>query len=797
MAETGDIGGSKGGGQDNFVKNPIPLSNGGDVSSGGFNDLSVEMFLKMAQENFNVGKNYFDIAVRRRVEDNLAHAYSRHASGSKFYSDEYSKRSKIFRPKTRAMMRKLEAACAIAFFSTRDIVDAQPFNENDTNNVLAAEVHKELLNYRLTSTIPWFKIAMGAFHDAMTQGVVISCQEWLYEEATITNDEYDALDQPTGNSTESIVVLRDTPGIRLVPVENLMMHPSSDWVDPINSSPYLIEMTPWFAPDLAQRIKNARSYGSQVPYLREFTESELLSAGAEQSTSAMSVRMAREHSRLDRYSQVQQGEKNRPVWVHRNIVRIEGLDYVYETLGTTRMLSMPVPIEDVFGRRKRPYTMGSTAIEPHRLYASGPVEMVKGLQEGINDVTNQRRDNVALVLNNRFLVKRGQMVDSRSLMRNVPGSITMTSDPTGDVKQLDTKDVTSSSYNEQDRYNMEVDEIAGQFNGATMGSIKQGNDTPVGTTELLGNNADIVAELQLQTFCITWARETLNDLVELERIFESDEKVLALVSNRAKSQDWMQAFRLLDQPVNIIVSVGFGSTDPIKRLQKFQMGIAAIQGIAPQLLQEMDSREAVHEIFGALGYKDGTRFFPSLVDDAQATPKEKALQQQLDQANQQIQSLQSGAEVAKIKAEASVKIAEIKAAATKDVSVARMTAEKWKNNLAGQIAMLDNFIKREQNTIKKAGMLLEREALSHSIMESDRAFALQVATAVATPPGAQPQIEGQPNEGELAGELLHPSSEDAVAAMESEAPGAMNLPGSDTAGTISRGEFGKVPGQKG
>lgn len=787
--------GDKGGGQDNFVKNPIPLENGG--MGGGPREL--DTFLSMARENFFVGKNYFDISVRRRIEDSLAHAYSRHASGSKFYSQDYDKRSKIFRPRTRAMMRKLEAAAAIAFFSTRDIVDAQPFNESDQNSVIAAEVHKELLNLRLQTTIPWFKTCMGAFHDAMAQGVVISCQEWRYEEADLIEDEFSG-ETPTGNSKSSTIVLHDTPAIRLVPVENLMMHPSSDWVDPINSSPYLIEMTPWFAPELAEKIRKANRFGSQVPYLQEFTEDDLMAGMSEASTSAMSVRMARENSRLDRYSQVQQGSKNRPVWVHRNIVRIDGLDYVYETLGVTRMLSMPVPIEDVFGRRKRPYKMGTLAVEPHRLYTSGPVEMVKGLQEGINDVTNQRRDNVALVLNNRFLVKRGQMVDSRSLMRNVPGSITMTTDPEGDVKQLQTKDVTSSSYQEQDRFNMEFDEIAGQFNGMTVGAMKMGPDTPVGTTELLGNNADIVAELQLQTFCITWAKEVLNDVVELERIFESDQKILGLVSNRVKkTDDWMQAFRLLDEPVNVSVSVGFGSTDPMKRLQKFQMGFQVLGTIAPDVVQQADQREVVHEVMGALGYKDGTRFFPGLADDAQTSPKEAALQKQIQDLQQQLQEAESGMAVAKIKAESSIKIAEIKAAAQKDVSVARLTADKWKNNMQGQIAMLDNMIKREANTIKKAGMLLEREALSHAIMESDRAFALQVATTPAVPPEVQAEgLPGEPNEGKLASELLTPSSSDAVSAMESTTPGeAMNLPGADTAGTISRGDFGKIPNQRG
>jgi hypothetical protein len=800
------VPGGKVGGQDGFIKNPVPLSNGGgtpDLYAGDTPQASTSPekkydFLSLARDNFNTGKNYFDIAVRKRMEDNLAHAYSRHASGSKFFSPEYDKRSKIFRPKTRAMMRKLEATGAIAVFSTRDVLDCEAADPNDVNGVLAAEVKKELANYRFRKTVPWFKIVMGALHDAMTTGVIFSCQEWLYQEASIDFDEVDESGNPTGNVAQNPIIVKDTPGCRLVPVENLLMHPSSDWTDPVNSSPFLIEMIPWFIPELAERIRNAKQFGSQVPYRKVFTEEELMQGMSEQSNSAVSVRMAREHSRLDRISQVQQGTNFRMAWVHRNIVRINGLDYVYETLGTNVMLSDPVPIEDVFGIRRRPYVGGSCAIEPHRLYPSGPVEMTKGLQDGINDVTNQRRDNVMLALNGRYLVKRGQMVDSRSLMRNVPGSITMTTDPTGDVKMMETKDVTSSSYQEQDRFNQEFDEIAGQYTAATVSSIKN-QDGQVGTNELLGNNADIIAELTLQTIAKTWMEPVITQILELESAFESDEVVLKFVSSRTNSQDWMQAFRALQSPVDVTVNIGYGATDPMKKLQRFTVGFQAIQQIAPDLAQQADQKEVVHEIMGALGYKDGIRFFPSLKADGKTTPQEQALQKQIDSLSQQLQQAQAGIPVAKIKADASIEIAKIKGTATQNVAVAKLDAERFKANLQGQIKRVDQEIAREGNTIKKAGLLLEREALSHSIMEADRAFELQVATLPAVSPAVRAELSPNPLEEPLAENLLRPEAGDLGASMShAESNGSdMNLPGNDAAGVIDRGNYGAIPGQEG
>lgn len=781
----------KSGGQDGFVKNAIPLENGGDT--GASEGSPYGDFLSLARENFNVARNYFDIAVRKRMEDNLAHAYSRHASGSKFHTPDYDKRSKVFRPKTRTMLRKHEAAHALAFHSTRDTLDCQPLDPDNEANVIAAEVKKELLNYRMRHSIPWFKISQGAYHDAMTQGIVCSCQEWRYREAEIVNDLLDDNNSPTGESSTETVVLQDTSWVRLIPAENILFHPSSDWVDPVNSSPYLIEMIPWFAPELAERIKDARQYGSQVPYLRDFTEQELLAGSSEQSNSMASVRMAREPNRVDRIGQVQQGQKFRPVWVHRNIVRLKGLDYVYETLGTNIMLSEPVPIEEVFGIKKRPYVCGLVAIEPHRLYPAGPVEHTKGLQEGINNITNQRTDNINLSIMNRWLVKRGQMVDSRSLMRGVPGSITMTTDPTGDVKQIDTKDVTSNAYEEQDRYSSEFDEMSGLFSQATIGGMRNLNET-VGGMEFMGQNADIVTELSLQTLSRTWVEPVLDQLGDLESVFCTDQKILTLVSNRTKSKDWIAAFRSLQDPVNMTVSVGFGNTDPMKRIQRFQLAAQATATIAPDLMQQINQREAVHEIWGAAGFKDGTRFFPSLAE-TKDTPQVVALKKQMEQLQQQLDEATKGIPVAKIKAESAERIAKIKEESKQNIAKARHDLDMFKAETQGQLKQIDQEIAREVNLIKKASLLLEREALSNAIMQADRAFELQVATTPAIPLQSQADVEVPAAQQQIIDRLQSPGSAEVV--QEIGANGAANLPGKDSAGVISRGDFGMIPGSKG
>ena len=74
--------------------------------------------LSLARDAFNGSTSYFDGNIRTRIEQDIRRFQSRFPSGSKYLSDGYKTRSRIFRPKTRATIRKNEAVAAEAFFST-------------------------------------------------------------------------------------------------------------------------------------------------------------------------------------------------------------------------------------------------------------------------------------------------------------------------------------------------------------------------------------------------------------------------------------------------------------------------------------------------------------------------------------------------------------------------------------------------------------------------------------------------------------------------------------------------------
>ena len=81
-----------------------------------------DKWLLIARDAYQQAESYYDANIRHDHERNLSHFQNRHAPGSKYYSEGYKYRHKGFRPKTRSMVRRQEAALLKAMFSTADFV---------------------------------------------------------------------------------------------------------------------------------------------------------------------------------------------------------------------------------------------------------------------------------------------------------------------------------------------------------------------------------------------------------------------------------------------------------------------------------------------------------------------------------------------------------------------------------------------------------------------------------------------------------------------------------------------------
>lgn len=649
-------------------------------------------WLALARDAYENSTDYLDNNIRRQWSEALAHQNNQHAPGSKYYSDSYRLRSKIFRPKTRTNNQSAEAAFAKAMFSTSDLVSIEAQNDNDVAQQASAEMVNFLLDQRLNKDIKWYMTAMGAYQDARVYGVCASYQYWdfveqydepepegyvaeaqpdevLDEDGNPATQEWEAYgesgNRPTGDAytapitrdtlrdrlpppkavTPQVRVLRDRPAIDLLAPENIRFEPNADWRDPINTSPYVVRLVPLHCDEAMNRIEGNGWHAH--------TMAELIQASAGMNHDNDETRQARAGN--DRSDPAEQANAERNeftlVWLHENFIRVGGQDYVYWTCGTSLLLSDPTPIEDVYphlAHGERPITMGVITIESHRAYPMAPTNLIAPLQVQSNEICNQRMDNVQLVLNKRYLVRRqkgGNGVDLAALSRSVPGGSVMVSNPESDVRVLETNDVTGSSYQEQDRLDLAIDELSGTFSQQTVQNNRNLNET-VGGMEMMNAGASDISEYAIRTFIETWVEPTLSQLARLEQFYETDETLLALAGEQSEHYQRAGADLVLDemlrQQLTIKVNAGFGKTDPQKRINSLNIALSTVANVLPDAVPRLKSDEIIKEVFGNAGYRDGARFFKPLEQfqqeqQNQQPPIDPVKQQELQLKAEQMQ----------------------------------------------------------------------------------------------------------------------------------------------------------------
>jgi len=680
-------------------------------------------YLALAVDAYTTSNSYFSSSMRKQLERNINQFHSKHPAGSKYHTNSYKYRSKIFRPKTRSTIRRHETAAATAYFSTSDIVNCKAVNQSDEMAIYGAKVIDNLINTRLQEpSMKWFHTCLGAYQDAMVQGCVISRHEWLFdakEEEMESSTTFDQEGLPVSEFKRTI--LTDRPSNDLVPLENFRFDPNCDWRDPVSTSPYLIEIIPMYRGE----VKSQDGWNL-------VDDEELNSHGAEYVTNL------RQQGKEDPKNVDYVYSDYDIIWVHRNIVNIESEDMIYYTLGTSKLLSDPVPLGEEFPNG-RPYIIGFCNLETHKPIPASPVELYSGIQAEANDIANQRMDNVKLVVNRRTFVRRNAKIDVRGLTNSVPGGVTLVDDVDRDVRHDAPPDVTSSSYAEQDRLNNDFDELAGSFSGSSVASNRAMNKT-VGGMEIMSADASSITEYQLRIFSETWLKPALQHMIALEQTYESDKK--RLLAAGGGNQDINQIMQSIKSDIVLNLAVGYGATNPQKQVEKLSFAIGTIANFMPDKMKKIKANAVFDEVFGALGYQDGQRFFDLSEEE---NPEVAQLKQQLQQMQQQLQSKEMDNQT-------KIQVEQVK-------QDGNMQREQIRNQTNKEIAALDqqiNYIKQqiaaEKNDISRGELAIQESAFDFSKKEKE----LEVATGernrmsdllMNDDYGMAPGIEEQPGRG--------------------------------------------------
>lgn len=572
---------------------------------------------KRAKDAFRFSTSYIDSNYRSNWDDSIRSFNNQHASNSKYNSEAFRKRSNLFRPKTRAVIRKNEAAAAAAFFSNMDLISVTAPNESIKEERISAEIMQQLLQHRLSKTVPWFQLVCGGLQDGQVQGAVCAHIHWRFLE------RHDA-----SGMAESV---EDKPVVDLIPIENLRIDPSASWVDPVGTSPYLIHLIPMYWCDVKDRMEHPDPKG------RRWKKVSSQRAFSKDGNSDDSTRSTRSGVNQEPHTQKREVSDYDIVWVHRHIHRYNGEDWEFYTINSEIMLTSPEKLTETVWHGRRPYVIGQTMLETHKSLPTPLPILVKPLQEEANDLQNERSDNVKLVLNKRWFAKRGKNVDLPSLIRNVPGGITLMDDPEIDVKEITWPDVTQSSYLEQDRIDNDFSDLVGNFNPMQVQAQRSGRES-TNTMRMLQGPSNLLTEYMLKTYVETFITPVLRQLVMLEQHYETDTVLLSLAGEKAKV---FQKYgiddvtnSILDKELSVNVNVGMGATDPVMKMQRFQAALMSYHQLTAKMPPPgMDLKEIWKELAALAGYQDGSRFVVEGQDPALAKAQQmiQQLQAQLKQ----------------------------------------------------------------------------------------------------------------------------------------------------------------------
>lgn len=574
-------------------------------------------FLQMVAEADAQSLQYVSQVNRRSWERGYRAFHQEHFTGSKYTSDDYKNRSRLFIPKTRTAVRKDNAAVMASMFGSIDAVNCMAGNEGDAEQRASAAVMQELLNYRtdrsdMKASIPWFHIAMGARQTALFTGICLSKQSWKLELKRTGTEEF--TDENDGQKK-----LRDVwkPHIdrcnsELFPPENFTIDPAADWTNPAQDAAYLILKYPMRIDEIRRRQRDPRRPWKNLP------ESVLRAAGEGARMEAEAIRRAREQG-IDRYDKSQTTTHFDIIWVWETFMRTAGEDWTFMSIGSQHLLTDPAPVEEVYPEQggARPVVMGYGSLEAFRIFPMSNVESWQMLQQESNDIRNLSLDSLKQNIMPVTKVVRGRNVDMDQLKRRGQGTAIMVTSK-DDVTWEKVQSVGAEVQALTQKLDIEFDDLSGQQN---YGTVQDNNNLgkTLGGLKLAAGAANAVQEYDIRIWIETWCEPVLNQLVRLEQYYESDPIVLGLCGERAQllQKHGINEItdQLLENTVTVRVNVGLGSGDPQQRLAKFQSAISMYVPLAqmdPDFKsgkKQMDGEAIRQEIFGAAGYRDGGKRF--------------------------------------------------------------------------------------------------------------------------------------------------------------------------------------------
>lgn len=233
-----------------------------------------------------------------------------------------------------------------------------------------------------------------------------------------------------------------------------------------------------------------------------------------------------------------------------------------------------------FWHGKKPFVVMVDHAQPHSFWGVGEIEPVEREQHAINDLINQRLDNVSLILNGMNIVSRIANIDEDELVSQ-PGGIIHTNDING-IRPLIIPNITSLQESEQLRASIERTlGVSGYSAGTPQASSDQTRGTATGILAIqkaaatrYGHKLHIFEEMVIKRIGQFW--------IELDQQFIEEDRVIRIVGKGGNIE--FKQIKRDDIQGDFDVVPEAGSTEPLDKeaqRQRFAAFMAQVAKMPP------------------------------------------------------------------------------------------------------------------------------------------------------------------------------------------------------------------------
>jgi len=173
---------------------------------------------------------------------------------------------------------------------------------------------------------------------------------------------------------------------------------------------------------------------------------------------------------------------------------------------------LEIDISNQDGSDPWPFGIGRIYAEPHEVISRAMPERLEHLQIEANAIRNQRRDNVALVLNREKFMTADAGVDPATLSRSYSGKVTVVRNRNS-VWWDTPPDVTGSSYKEEQSTVSDMERLVAESD-VRFGGVARGANTAT-ESKLGASNSDMAVGLDAAMFRMTFAEPVVRKLIRM------------------------------------------------------------------------------------------------------------------------------------------------------------------------------------------------------------------------------------------------------------------------------------------